>query len=42
MKNNTEGEMILAQSQELDRIMNQVIVTKHQVIDNKILTYYIK
>ena len=41
MKNKTEGGMILAQSQELDRMRDQVTVIKHQVIDNKILAAYI-
>ena len=40
MKNKTEGGMILAQSQELDRMRYQVIVTNHQVIDNEILAEY--
>ena len=41
MKNKTEGGMILAQIQELDRMRDQVTVIKHQVIDNKILAEYI-
>ena len=41
MKNKTEGGMILAQIQELDRMRDQVTVIKHQVIDNKILAAYI-
>ena len=42
MKKKTEGEMILARRRELDRMRDQGIFKKHQVIDNEILAAYRK
>ena len=41
MKNNTEGEMILARSCTLERLKAQGIVSTYQVLENEISTAYI-
>ena len=38
LKNKTEGEMILARRPALESMKDQGIVSKHQVMDNKIST----
>ena len=42
MKNNIEGEIILARRRELARMKHQGIVPKHQVLDNEILAAHRK
>jgi hypothetical protein len=40
LKNNTGGELILAQAQALERMHKASIVPKHQILDNQKLAAY--